>query len=45
MGMQLVSVGLPEEMHNAGPKRLRFLVGDAVGKVVRHVARALADAA
>ena len=48
-------VGLPEEMHDARPERLRFLVLDAVGKVVRHaretvlrfadrVARAFADA-
>ena len=48
-------VGLPEEMHDARPKRLRFLVLNTVGKVVRHaretllrcadtVARAFADA-
>ncbi len=48
-------VGLPEEMHDARPKRLRFLVLNTVGKVVRHaretllrcagaVARTLADA-
>lgn len=48
-------VGLPEEMHDARPKRLCFLVLNTVGKVVRHaretllrladaVARALADA-
>lgn len=48
-------VGLPEEMHNARPKRLRFLLLNSVGKVVRHaretllrcadaIARALADA-
>ena len=48
-------VGLPEEMHDARPKRLRFLVLNSVGKVVRHaretllrcadaLARALADA-
>ena len=48
-------VGLPEEMHDARPKRLRFLVLNTVGKVVRHaretllkcadaLARALADA-
>ena len=48
-------VGLPEEMHDARPKRLRFLVLNTVGKVVRHaretllrcadaIARALADA-
>lgn len=48
-------VGLPEEMHAARPKRLRFLVLNTVGKLVRHaretllrcadaVARAFADA-
>ena len=48
-------VGLPEELHTARPKRLRFLLLDTVGKVVRHaretllrytkkIARALADA-
>ncbi len=48
-------VGLPEEMHDARPKRLRFLVLNTVGQVVRHaretlpncadaLARALADA-
>jgi hypothetical protein len=48
-------VGLPEEMHDARPKRLRFLVLNTVGKVVRHaretllrlatdLARTLADA-
>jgi len=48
-------VGLPEEMHDARPKRLRFLVLNTVGKVVRHaretllrcadaISRALADA-
>jgi hypothetical protein len=47
-------VGLPEELHDARPKRLRFLILNTVGKVVRHaretllrcanaVARALAD--
>ncbi|PPD27350.1 MAG: hypothetical protein CTY20_12905 [Hyphomicrobium sp.] len=29
-------VSLPEEMHDARPKRLRFLVINSVGKVVRH---------
>lgn len=29
-------VGLPEEMHDARPKRLRFLVLNTVGKVIRH---------
>ena len=49
-------VGLPEEMHDARPKRLRFLVLNTVGKVIRHaretllrlatdLARTLADAA
>lgn len=48
-------VGLPEEMHDARPKRLRFLLLNTVGKVVRHaretllrcadaLARTLADA-
>ena len=48
-------VGLPEEYHYARPKRLRFLVLNTVGKVVRHaretilrfadaLARTLADA-
>jgi hypothetical protein len=48
-------VGLPEEMHAARPKRLRFLVLNTVGKLVRHaretllryataIARAAADA-
>ena len=48
-------VGLPEEMHDARPKWLRFLVLNTVGKVICHaretllrcadaVARALADA-
>lgn len=48
-------VGLPEEMHHARPKRLRYLVLNTVGRVVRHaretllrcadaVARRLADA-
>ncbi len=48
-------VGLPEEFHDARPKRLRFLVLNTVGKVVRHaretllrctraIARTLADA-
>ncbi len=47
-------VGLPEELHTARPKRLRFLLLNTVGKVVRHarqtllryaqaIARALAD--
>ena len=29
-------VGLPEDLHDARPKRLRFLLLNAVGKVVRH---------
>jgi hypothetical protein len=47
-------VGLPEEFHTARPKRLRFLLLNVVGKVIRHArttllrltsaaARALAD--
>ena len=47
-------VGLPEDLHDARPKRLRFLLLNSVGKVVRHahetllrfaeaVSRALAD--
>ena len=34
-------VGLPEEMHEARPKRLRFLVLNTVGKVVRHARETL----
>jgi hypothetical protein len=48
-------VGLPEEFHTARPKRLRFLLLNTLGKVVRHaretllrctkeIARALAGA-
>ena len=48
-------VGLPEEFHEARPKRLRFLFINSVGKVIRHaretllrfgdgLARTLADA-
>jgi hypothetical protein len=48
-------VSLPEEFHTARPKRLRFLLLNTVGKVVRHaretllrctkaIAQALADA-
>ena len=29
-------VGLPEEFHTARPKRLRFLLPNTVGKVIRH---------
>lgn len=29
-------VGLPEELHDARPKRLRFLLLNSIGKVVRH---------
>lgn len=29
-------VGLPEELHTARPKWLRFLLRNTVGKVVRH---------
>jgi hypothetical protein len=31
--------GLPEEMRDARPKRLRFLVLNTLGKVVRHALR------
>lgn len=34
-------VGLPEEFHTARPKRLRFLVLNTVGKVVRHARETL----
>jgi len=34
-------VGLPEELHGARPKRLRFLLLDTVGKVVRHARETL----
>ena len=34
-------VGLPEEMHDARPKRVRFLVLNTVGKVVRHARKTL----
>jgi hypothetical protein len=34
-------VGLPEEFHNARPKRLRFLLLNTVGKVVRHACEIL----
>ena len=34
-------VCLPEEMHDARPKRLRFLVLNTVGKVVRHARESL----
>ena len=48
-------VGLPEEFHTARPKRMRFLLLNTLGKVVRHaretlprctkeITRALADA-
>jgi hypothetical protein len=48
-------VALPEDLHDARPKRLRFVLLNSVGKVVRHaretllrfadaIARALADA-
>ena len=29
-------IGLPEELHSARPKRLRFLVLNTVGKLIRH---------
>src|SRR6202045_1501236 len=34
-------VGLPEEFHTARPKRLRFLLLNTVGKVVRHARETL----
>jgi hypothetical protein len=34
-------VGLPEELHDTRPKRLRFLVLNTVGKVVRHARETL----
>ncbi|MGC2202175.1 MAG: IS1380 family transposase [Stellaceae bacterium] len=34
-------VGLPEEFHSARPKRLRFLLLNTVGKVVRHARETL----
>jgi len=34
-------VGLPEEMHDARPKRLRYLVLNTVAKVVRHARQTL----
>ena len=34
-------VGLPEEFHTARPKRLRFLLLNTVGKVVRHASETL----
>ena len=34
-------VGLPEELHDARPKRLRFLLLNTVGKVVRHARETL----
>jgi Transposase DDE domain group 1 len=34
-------VGLPEEMHDARPKRLRFLVLNTVGRVIRHARETL----
>lgn len=34
-------VGLPEEMHSARPKRLRLLLLNSVGKVVRHARETL----
>jgi Transposase DDE domain group 1 len=34
-------VGLPEELHTARPKRLRFLLLNTVGKVVRHARETL----
>lgn len=34
-------VGLPEELHDARPKRLRFLLLNTLGKVVRHARETL----
>jgi hypothetical protein len=34
-------VGLPEELHTARPKRLRFLLLNTIGKVVRHARETL----
>lgn len=34
-------VGLPEELHTARPKRLRFLLLNTVGKVIRHARETL----
>jgi hypothetical protein len=34
-------IGLPEDLHTARPKRLRFLVLNTVGKVVRHARQTL----
>jgi hypothetical protein len=34
-------VGLPEDMHDARPKRLRFLVLNTVGRVIRHARETL----
>ena len=34
-------VGLPEDLHDARPKRLRFLLFNTVGKVVSHARETL----
>lgn len=34
-------VGLPEKLHTARPKRLRFLLLNTIGKVVRHARETL----
>ena len=34
-------VGLPEEFHTARPKRMRFLLLNTLGKVVRHARETL----
>jgi len=34
-------VGLPEEFHTARPKRLRFLLLNTVGRIVRHARETL----
>ena len=32
----LKRIGLPPELHNARPKRLRFLIFNTIGRVIRH---------
>jgi hypothetical protein len=34
-------IGLPEELHTAGPKRRRFLLLNTVGKVIHHARETL----
>jgi hypothetical protein len=40
-GSSTVPIGLPEEFHTARPKRLRFLLLNTVGKVIRHARETL----